>query len=147
MSEEFAKVMLLLGEMKGKLESMEKHQNRDFFALLGIIAAQIGVKVLGSDPLLDAATALALLGCALIIGALTVGLRMMKTGDRVITTTGKWFTVVIFFILIMQFLVYFGDLGMLPPRFIYVVRIVQNISILVFAWNLMREFRLFIKLK
>lgn len=141
--EDTREVAKSLGYIIGKLDSMERAQTRTTFALVGVIAAQVGVKVLGTPILLDIATALALFGTALLLGCLLAGIRLIKKQGQKVTKTGRWLTAVVFCIIITQVSVYFRDLGYLNANIIYGIRIVQNIVIILFAWNLMQNARIF----
>ncbi len=130
-----------LGMILSSVQSIEVQNSRTVWALIGVIAAQIGVKVLGTDPLLDIATTLAILGSFLLLGCLVAGLRLHH--KRKVTRTGLWLIFVVVCIMSVQIAVYFRDLGFLNPRIIYCIRIVQNLVIVLFAWNLMRNARIF----
>ncbi len=138
-------IMNCLGKIEAKLESLDKSQSRVTYALLGIIAAQIGVKILGTDPLLDVVTALALFGATLLFGCLIAGIRIVTNGKRPLTKTGLWFTIVVAFLVGTQMAVYFRDLGLLNLRIVYCLRIVQNLAIIMFGWHLLHSSRLFTK--
>lgn len=140
---DITEIMQCLGEIKGKLESIERSHNKTIYALIGIIAAQIGVKILGTDILLDIATAIALVSSALIVGALIAGLKVMRKDKMPLTNTGKSLFIMMAFLFLTQILVYFRDLGVINIRVIYIVRIIQNISIFTFAWFLMTNSKLF----
>jgi hypothetical protein len=135
-------VMKCLGEISGKLDGMEKAQARTTFALIGIIAAQIGVKVLGTPVLLDIATVLAIIGFVLLIGALLLKVRIRR-GGKDLTVTGKLLVLMIVAISATQAAVYFRDLGIIEANIIYCIRIFQNICILVFAWKMITNRRIF----
>jgi hypothetical protein len=139
-----SETMKCLGQIMGKIDAIEKSNSRTIYALIGVIAAQIGVKVLGTDPLLDIATALALFGCALLLGFLITGIRLIKNGKRRMTGTGKWLAILVVSIISTQICVYFRDLGCLEPRIIYAVRIMQNLVMIIFAWKLMNNADIFI---
>ena len=128
-----------LGLILASVQSIETQNSRVVWALLGIIAAQIGVKILGSDPLLDIATAFGLIGCVLVIGAIRVAVQWQRRSAWQLTTTGFWLTVMMGFIMVTQLAVYLRDIDILEPRVIYIIRIAQNISITTFAWCLMKE--------
>jgi hypothetical protein len=138
-----SEILKCLGMILGKIDSIEKSNSRTVYALIGVIAAQIGVKVLGTDPFLDIATALAFFGCALLLGFLITGIRLIKNGKRHMTGTGLWLATLVVSIILTQACVYFRDLGCLEPRVIYVVRIVQNLVMIVFAWKLMNNADIF----
>jgi hypothetical protein len=131
-------VMHCLGELTGKLEQMEKNQSRVTLALIGVIAAQIGVKVLGTPVLLDIATALAIIGVVLLMGALVFKMRIRKFGSP-LSRTGKFLLLMMGCITLTQIAVYFRDMHYLDANIIYFIRILQNISILVFAWILISD--------
>ncbi len=136
-------IMLCLGKIEGRLTEMASHGSRQTYALIGVIAAQIGVKVLGTDPFLDIATFLALLGAVLLLGCLVAGVRLIKNGRNRVTRTGLWLTILVCCIILVQMGVYFRDLGIITPRVIYILRIVQNGVTIMFAWNLMHNARIF----
>jgi hypothetical protein len=141
-SEDIKDVMKCLGEISGKLEGMEKASTRTTFALIGIIAAQIGVKVLGTPILLDIATVLAIVGLFVLLGALLLKIRIRR-GGKDLTVTGKLLVLMILAISATQVAVYFRDLGLMDANIIYCIRIFQNISILVFAWKMITDHRIF----
>ncbi len=128
-------IMTCLGQLTGKLDQMEKSQSRITFALIGVIAAQIGVKVLGTPILLDIATTLAIIGIIILFGALIVGIRIHKSNSS-LSKTGWSLVIMMALIAITQIGVYFRELGYLSVNVIYIVRIIQNIAILAFAWQL-----------
>lgn len=142
-----SEIMKCLGTIIGRLDSMDRNQSRVTYALIGIIAAQIGVKVLGTDPLLDIATVLALFGCVMILGCLITGIRVIRNGRRKMTRSGLWLAIVVGFIIIVQMAVYLRELGILSVRAIYIIRIFQNFAIVMLAWNLMRSAEIFSKPK
>lgn len=142
-----SEIMKCLGMLLGKVDSMERSQGRVTYALIGVIAAQIGVKVLGSDPLLDIATALGLFGCVLLLGCLISGLRIIMNGKRQVTKTGFWLTIMIGFIAVTQIAVYLRDISILDAKIIYIIRIIQNLSVVIFAWYLMHHAEIFMKSK
>ena len=125
-------VMLCLGEISGKLETLEKSNTRVTLALIGIIAAQIGVKVLGTPILLDIATTIGIFGAVILLGVL-YGIKIHKEIHK-LTKTGKALIAMITCITITQIMVYFRDLGVVPADVIYAIRIFQNITITLFAW-------------
>ncbi len=131
-------IMTCLGQLTGKLDQMEKSQSRTTFALIGVIAAQIGVKVLGTPILLDIATTLAIVGIIILFGALVVGLRLRRSNIS-LSRTGWSLVAMMLLITITQIGVYFQELKYLDVNTIYIMRIVQNIVILVFAWQLITD--------
>jgi hypothetical protein len=137
---------LVLGQVLGKLDQMEKSQSRTTLALIGVIAAQIGVKVLGTPILLDIATALAIIGVVILIGAMVFKARVVKMGSP-LTRTGVMLCIMMVLITITQILVYFRDLGSLNATVIYAARILQNVSILAFGWVLITDGHLYISRK
>jgi hypothetical protein len=139
-------IMACLGEIKGQLaanaEARNKSNTQIILALIGLSAAQIGVKVLGTPILLDIATVLAFVGVALLAGVLLFGLKVKRV-IRTMTRTGIALAVMVFCLTVTQITVYFRDLGMLTPDTIYAIRIVQNISIITFAWMCIGERHLY----
>ncbi len=144
--EDIKDIMTSLGHLTGKLDQMEKAQSRTTFALIGVIAAQIGVKVLGTPLLLDIATTLAIIGITILIGALVIGVRVHKS-DIPLSRTGWTLVAMMLLITITQISVYFRELGYCPPDVIYIIRIFQNTSILAFAWQLITERNIYKQLK
>ncbi len=140
---EQSEIMKCLGMIMGKVDSMEKAQSRVTYALIGVIAAQIGVKIIGSDPLLDIATALAFLGCVLILGCMITGLQLVKAKRRELTSTGLWLLIVMGFIILTQIAVYFRELGLLSTKAVYIIRIFQNGAIIMLGWNILHSVLLF----
>lgn len=140
--QDISNVMQCLGRIEGRLNELSTHSSRQTFALIGVIAAQIGVKVLGTDPMLDIATALSLIGAVLLIGCLAFAFRRIKYNHQKLTTTGWWLTVFVILATITQIGVYFRDLGFVNAQIIYAIRIVQNFTIIGFAWALMGQGRL-----
>jgi hypothetical protein len=139
------KILLCLGEIKGSVTQIAGHQARQTYALIGVIAAMVGVKVLGTDPFLDIATYLGIFGCIMLLGFLIMGIRILnRVNDaRSLTSTGLWFVIAIFLIMMTQIGAYIRDLGFLEPRHIYVVRIALNLSLVIFAWKLMHHAEIF----
>ncbi len=133
-----------LGMILAKVESLENNSSKTTYLLIGIIAAQIGVKVLGTDPLLDIATALAFIGGFLLLGTLMFAWKRIRVDHKKLSKTGWWLSAFVLFALATQIMVYFRDLGILEPRVIYTVRIVQNLTIIGFAWTLMGQGRLWL---
>ena len=146
---------LLLGGIKSSVDDLCKQSSRITLALIGVIAAQIGVKVLGTPPLLDIATTLGIVGIVLLLGALTLGWRVVGVSNKKLTGTGRWLASMMAAILITQVFVYFRDLrtemlisdpesgflkliSFITPNFLYGVRIVQNVIMLSFAWAFMK---------
>jgi hypothetical protein len=129
-------IMKTLGNIEGQLEQLSKSNSRTTLALIGVIAAQIGVKVLGTPILLDIATVIGIIGIFILIGALTQGYKLLKRNCS-ITRTGVMLAVMMVCIGITQIMVYFRDLGYIDPNIIYATRIVQNVAILGFAWQFM----------
>jgi hypothetical protein len=117
-------------------QSAEKYGNRTTLALIGIIAAQIGVKVLGTPILLDVATIIGIIGIVILLGAITQGLRLIRR-KCTITLTGWAMVAMMSCVAIVQVMVYFRDLGILSADVIYIMRIIQNLAILGFAWRFM----------
>ncbi len=109
--------------------------NKQFFAILGLLAAMIGVKVLGTDPLLDIATYINITAAVLLIGILGYIIHRNHTTYK-ITRTGWWTIAFLSIYTIITTLVYFRDLGIFPGRLIYVVRIFQGIALFGLAWSL-----------
>lgn len=132
-------IMQCLGRIEGRLNELSNHSSRQTFALIGVIAAQIGVKVLGTDPLLDVATVVGIVGCFLILGFLVAGIRMIRSKKFKMTQSGVWLLITMLFVFSTQVAVYFRDLGSLDARIIYVIRIFQNASIVMLGWNLMKN--------
>lgn len=135
-------IMLSLGRIEGCMGQLEKAQSRTTLALIGVIAAQIGVKVLGTPPLLDIVTALGIFGAVLIAGVLFFGWRWYRANIR-LTKSGWALAIMMFAITVTQITVYFRDLGVLSANAIYCVRIFQNLTIAVFAWNIFSERHLY----
>jgi hypothetical protein len=142
-----------LGVICTKLELLEKttqesrqttatNNNRVVIALIGVITAQIGVKILGTPILLDIATALAILGAVLLAGALVLKYRIHRAG-KALTLTGKFFVIMLGMLFITQVAVYFRDMQILDAQIIYFIRILQNISILIFAWKIITNHNIF----
>ncbi|MFH1031141.1 MAG: hypothetical protein V1767_01020 [Chloroflexota bacterium] len=132
-------IMNSLGEIKGFLAVQEKANTRITLALVGLIAAQIGVKVLGTPILLDIATALAIIGVVLMVGVLILGWRLKKA-KMLLTKTGYALGIAMTFITLTQIWVYFRDLGfIMTPDVVYFVRILQNLSIIFFVWQLFTD--------
>jgi tellurite resistance protein TehA-like permease len=136
---EIKDIYKVLGKIDGRLEQMANANGRTTLALIGVIAAQIGVKILGTPILLDIATTIGIVGIFLLLGVIVLGWRIFRDKKQKLTTSGKLLVVMITTILITQVLVYFRDLGTLNPSVIYVFRIVQNTSIGIFAWRMMVE--------
>jgi len=147
-------VMHCLGEITGRLDQMatsdkeyrqaaDKTNGRTTIALIGVIAAQIGVKVLGTPVLLDIATALAIIGIVILMGAMIFKMRIKKFGSP-LTKTGKFLLLMMGMITLTQIAVYFRDMGLLSANIIYFIRILQNITILIFAWILITDGHLYI---
>jgi uncharacterized membrane protein HdeD (DUF308 family) len=140
-------IMLILGEIRGGLNTASaesaKRSDRQSLALIGVILAMVGVKVLGTDPLLDIATTLAIIGTVLLFGSLVAGVQFIRTGKRRVTMTGRWLTVVVGCLIITQIAVYFRDLGILDARIVYLIRSVQNLCILMFGWKLIHHSEIF----
>jgi hypothetical protein len=135
----------LLGDIKSSVSSLDKTNSRTTLALIGVIAAQIGVKVLGTPILLDIATIIGIVGIFLLLGVIMLGIRRVRHEDEKITGTGIGLIVMISSILLTQVLVYLRDLGILGVDVIYVVRIWQNISIFYFAWKMLSRPEIFCK--
>ena len=136
--EDIKKIYLLLGKLEANLSSLDKSISRVTYALIGVIAAQIGVKVLGSPVLLDIATAIGLIGAVLLAGAIFLGMRVVKQ-RKSLSFTGISLVIMMGLVTTTQMLVYGRDLGYIPVDVIYAVRIVQNIGIVNFAWQMMRN--------
>lgn len=130
-----------LGSILAKVESMEKQQFRITLTLIGVIAAQIGVKILGTDPLLDIATALALIGITLLVGGVWLGIRMHNAGTH-LTKSGWWLMAFMLIVGITQATLYCRDLGLMGARWVYMVRILQNLAMIGMAWSLIMETRI-----
>ena len=135
-------IMQCLGEIKATVEGLKTAINRVVLALIGLIAGQIGVKVLGTPFWLDVATFLAILGAVLLFGALLLGFKVHRASHR-LTKTGKSLVVMMAFIILTQVAVYFRDLGYLGVDVIYVIRSFQNVTIIFFAWFIFTERNLF----
>jgi hypothetical protein len=125
-----------LGQIVAKLDNLEKANTRTVLALIGVITAQIGVKILGTPILLDIATAIGIIGAVLMAGILLLRVRMIKDGVR-LTSTGISLAVMLAMITITQVGVYFRDMGILQSNCIYIIRIVQNLTIVAFAWMML----------
>jgi hypothetical protein len=132
-------IMVCLGEIKGTLQAQEKANTRTTLALIGLIAAQIGVKILGTPILLDIATALSFVGITLMIGVLWIGWRLRKARMK-LTKTGYTLSVMMVLITLVQISVYFRELGfIITPDIVYALRIFQNAAIIAFVWQLFMD--------
>jgi hypothetical protein len=131
-----------LGQIIGKLDTMERANNRTTLALIGVITAQIGVKILGTPILLDIATTLAIVGAVMLGGILVFRFRRIKTTEK-LTPTGISLCIMLGAITATQALVYFRDLGVVGTDVIYVTRIIQNLAILHFGWRMLSNHHLF----
>src|SRR3990167_7214005 len=127
-----------LGSIEGKLDSGLMKTN---YALIGLIAAMIGIKVLGTDPLLDIATFIQIFAGALSVAVVVLALRNKSNGSK-LTAAGWWLLIFVLLLIINTGLVYFRDLGYLSPRYIYVNRIALGISMAMFAWKMLGDHRL-----
>ena len=127
-----------LGSIEGKLDSGLMKTN---YALIGLLAAMIGVKILGTDIFLDIATFMQLFAGALSVAVVVLALRNNKNGSK-LTPAGWWLLVFVFFTIINTGLVYFRDLGYVNPRYIYINRICLGISLAMFAWKMLGDHRL-----
>lgn len=134
---EIKDIYQLLGKIEGRLEASEKSTNRITLALIGVIAAQIGVKVLGTPILLDIATIIGIVGIFILLGVLIFSFSAIRRKNEKLTSSGVALVIMVTSILITQILVYFRDLGVISASVIYGVRIAQNISIFYFAWRMM----------
>lgn len=130
-------IFLLLGKIERSLAGLEKQSTRITLALIGVVAAQIGIKVLGTPPLLDIATAISIIGAVLMFGAVFMGLKFTRIARQKFSLTGIALIVMMGLIFAVQTMVYFRDLGVFSPNVIYAVRIPQNLAILFFAWRFM----------
>lgn len=131
-----------MGSLNAKMDNLAGNTNKLLFALIGVIAAMIGVKVIGSDPLLDIATAVGLISTFLVIGVIFTAVKFTRNGKFALTTTGKWLLVFLAFSAGLQVAVYIRDLGHISPQIIYIVRIFMFTALGVFAWCLMGDTRL-----
>ncbi len=131
---EIKDVYLLLGEIMGLINS---NRSKLMLALLGVIAAQIGVKMVGSPILLDIATIFGLVGAMLLAGALIFHVRRNGNKDSKLTRTGFALALMMAFMTITQILVFLRDAGYVNSTVIYVVWIGQNISMGYFGWEML----------
>ena len=132
-----------LGKIQGSIEAVEKQHSRTVLALVGVIAAQIGVKVLGTPFLLDISTSLGIVAVVLLMGILFRGWKIFRSRDRNLTKSGYYFTAMMGMILITQIMVYLEDLLSYPINILYIVRILQNASVLLFGWQFLCDPNLF----
>jgi hypothetical protein len=137
-------IMKCLGTIEAKIESTEKQSFKITLALIGVIAAQIGVKVLGTPPLLDIATALAAIGAILLLGTVITGSKLIRLKNRRLSPTGRWLTIMMGTLILTQILVYFRDMGSLSPDVIYIARIMQNFAIIIFGWKVLGKPEIFL---
>jgi len=128
-------VYLCLGSILAKVESLNSSMMKMNYALIGLIAAMIGIKVLGTDPLLDIATTIQIIASFLSIGVVILVFKKNKNGTY-ITSTGWWFLIFIILIVVNTGLVYFSDIMILDPRVVYVNRILFSIALGIFAWKM-----------
>lgn len=141
-------IMLCLGRIEGSLNTYNaqnsRQNERTTFALIGLIAAMIGVKYLGTPILLEIATVIAFISSALTVGVLILGWRLHKAHVS-LTLTGMFLFVMLVIITITQIAVYFRDMGLpfITPDVVYTIRIFQNAAILSFVWSLFTEQQLF----
>jgi len=135
-------IMLSLGKIEAILASLDRNNGRITLALIGIIAASIGVKMLGTPILLDIATMLAVIGAVLIARVLFTGFKVYRV-NRNLTRSGWALGNLLFWITATQIAVYFRDIMLLSADIIYVIRIFQNISLVVFGWCVYSERHLY----
>ncbi len=142
------KILEVLGRIEARQQEICRSQDKMFYGLLAVIAAQIGVKMLSTDPLLYVATTLAAVGLVLTLGAIFNGLGHCLNSGRSLTLTGWLLTVFLVMVAVVQIAVFLRDVGgdwitVVSPRIVYFLRCVMNSALLVFVWRLWGSPRLF----
>ncbi len=146
--DDIKKVFEKLGGLEAKLDAISKTQDKMFYGLLGVIAAQIGVKMLSTDPFLYIATALAALGLAFTAGVVIGAIRNVRHFKNLrLTTTGLLCLIFLIGVALVQIGVFMRDVGgnFVSPRVVYILRIAMNTAWVLFILWLWKETRIFRK--
>ncbi len=132
-----------LGRIEARQDALCKSQDKMFYGLLGVIAALIGVKMLGTDPFLYVATALAAVGVFLGLGLINTAMRV--GGDSRLSKAGWALVIFLACAILVQVGVFLRDLNMagVTPRVIYIGRSAMNGALIYFIWRLWQEPKLF----
>lgn len=73
-----------IGRIEAKLDILHKDSFKITLALIGIIAANIGVKVVGSPPLLDVLTYITCFGSIVVLGVLVLNWKHLTWPRRIL---------------------------------------------------------------
>lgn len=125
-------VYQILGRIESKQHAMCQSQDKMFYGLLGIIAAQIGVKILGTDPLLYVVISISALALALASGIIVNTFRRRGPVGRI-----GW-TLIAFLVStsLLEIVAFLRDahIGTISAQEIYILRIIAGVFLLLLIW-------------